>query len=126
MRSRLSRLRLYQATTKYISVVLTNFHPKLEDLFEFRSATAEADFLFGPDIRAYLDELYQHGVELRRWAIPGLHTAHATWLRPQEGDRWHARGRALVRRSAQGGAPTVQELPEPRRALGQMTARPAG
>ena len=62
------RLRLYQATTKYISVVLTSFHPKLEDLFEFRSATAEADFLFGPDIRAYLDELYQHGVELRGWA----------------------------------------------------------
>ena len=62
------RLRLYQATTKYISMVLTDLKPKLEDLSEFRRATAEADFLFGPDIRAYLDELFEHGVELRKWA----------------------------------------------------------
>ena len=62
------RLRLYQAVTKYISVVLTNFHPKLDDLFEFRRSTVEADFLFGPDVRAYLDELYEHGLQLHGWA----------------------------------------------------------
>ena len=49
-------------------MVLTDFHPKLDDLFEFRRSTAEADFLFGSDIRPYLDELYQHGVQLHRWA----------------------------------------------------------
>ena len=62
------RLRLYQATTKYISVVLADFKPKLEDLFEFRRETAEAHFLYGRDITAYLDELYRHGVDLHRWA----------------------------------------------------------
>ena len=55
------RLRIYQAVAKYISTVLTGLHPKLEVLFEFRQSTAEADFLFGPDIRDYLDDLFKHG-----------------------------------------------------------------
>ena len=62
------RLKIYQAVAKYISTVLTGLHPTLEVLFEFRQSTAEADFLFGPDIRDYLDDLFKHGVELRKWA----------------------------------------------------------
>ena len=62
------RLRLYEAVIKYIIVVKTDFRPKLDDLIEFRRSTAEADFLFGPDIRAYLNELFKHGVQLRGWA----------------------------------------------------------
>ena len=52
---------------KYLNAVLTTLHPTLENLFEFHRSTAEADFLFGPDIRKYLDDLYKHGVQLQRW-----------------------------------------------------------
>ncbi len=61
------RLRIYETVTKYISAVLTTLHPTLEDLLEFRRSTAEADFLFGSDIRKYLDDLFAHGLELRKW-----------------------------------------------------------
>ena len=44
------RLRIYQATIEYISAALS-FHPTTEAIFGFRRSTAEADFLFGPDIR---------------------------------------------------------------------------
>ena len=61
------RLSVYKAVTKYLNAVLTTLHPTLENLFEFHRSTAEADFLFGPDIRKYLDDLYKHGVQLQRW-----------------------------------------------------------
>lgn len=35
------------------------------DLETFRAATAEADFLFGPEIPAYLDEIVERGRSLR-------------------------------------------------------------
>ena len=58
---------IYQATIEYISAALS-FHPTTEAIFGFRRSTAEADFLFGPDIRRYLDELFKHGLALQRWA----------------------------------------------------------
>ncbi len=61
------RLRIYQATIECISAALS-FHPTTEAIFGFRRSTAEADFLFGPDIRRYLDELFKHGLALQRWA----------------------------------------------------------
>ena len=61
------RLSVYKAVTKYLNAVLRTLHPTLEDLSEFHRSTAEADFLFGPDIRKYLDDLYKHGVQLQRW-----------------------------------------------------------
>jgi len=62
------RLRIYQATVKYISAVLSNLHPTLEVILKFRRSTAEVDFLFGQDIKKYLDELFEHGLALRKWA----------------------------------------------------------
>ena len=61
------RLSVYKAVTKYLNAGLRTLHPTLEDLSEFHRSTAEADFLFGPDIRKYLDDLYKHGVRLQRW-----------------------------------------------------------
>ena len=61
------RLRLYQAVVVYTSKVRTKFKPELEDIFELRRATAEADFLFGQDIKDYIDELIQHGGNLHMW-----------------------------------------------------------
>jgi hypothetical protein len=42
------------SNTKFEFDALTNFH----------TATAEADFLFGPEIREYIDEIYAHGDQL--------------------------------------------------------------
>ena len=34
---------------------------------KFRRAVSEADFLFGSEIPAYIDEIYQRGVKLQYW-----------------------------------------------------------
>ena len=62
------RLRIYEATVEYISAVQASFRPTLNDHWKFRRTTAEVDFLFGSDIKGYLDELFKHGLELHRWA----------------------------------------------------------
>ena len=38
-----------------------------EDLLKFRTSVSEADFLFGPEVPEYIDEIYKHGVQLCRW-----------------------------------------------------------
>ena len=60
------RLRIYQAVDKYITAVIRDLDPKLEDFFEFHRATAEAVFLFPPDISEYIDELSEHSLALRQ------------------------------------------------------------
>jgi hypothetical protein len=42
-------------------------HATYDDLLAFRSATSQADFLFGPEIPRYLDEIYQRAVKLEYW-----------------------------------------------------------
>lgn len=37
----------------------------IEPFIHFRAVTAEADFLFGPEIRAYIDEVYSHAARWR-------------------------------------------------------------
>ena len=58
------RLKVYQETLKFIQIVCRDAKVNLSDLFEFYMATAEADFLFSPDIRDYLDELFSRANEL--------------------------------------------------------------
>lgn len=38
---------------------------KLEDLMAFRANTAEADFLFGPEIPKHLEEIFSRGLKFR-------------------------------------------------------------
>ena len=37
------------------------------DFAELRRDTAEADFLFGEDVRDYVEELVAHAAEWRKW-----------------------------------------------------------
>lgn len=39
---------------------------KLDDLVNFRTGAAEADFLFGPEIPEYIGDIYQRGLKLWR------------------------------------------------------------
>ena len=60
------RLRVYQEVIAILTLVQQNFKPEISDLQKFRTATAEADFLFEPEISAYLDELFRRGLKLQQ------------------------------------------------------------
>jgi len=57
------RLRIYQEVVKMLRTC-TNRKPEWADVIEFGSSTAEADFLFGPEIRQYIDEIVSRASEL--------------------------------------------------------------
>ena len=61
------RLRVYQAVTLFIRRVLVDDSREPQDFADFRRNTAEADFLFGEDVRDYLEELVTHATEWRKW-----------------------------------------------------------
>jgi len=59
------RLRIYQDVIKMLSLIMRDADAKIEDLMTFRANTAEADFLFGPEIPKYIDEIFSRGLKLR-------------------------------------------------------------
>lgn len=59
------RLKIYQETHKFITIVTSEVNPELREMFAFETATAEADFIFPPEIRVYLDEIFFHANKLR-------------------------------------------------------------
>jgi hypothetical protein len=58
------RLRIYQEVLGVLTLVTRDFNPEFINLQEFRAATAEADFLFEPEISKYLDEIVRRGLKL--------------------------------------------------------------
>ncbi|WP_243295287.1 hypothetical protein [Geothrix mesophila] len=54
------RLKIYQESHNFIAEINRDVKPELSEMFGFYSATAEADFVFPPLIREYLDELFSH------------------------------------------------------------------
>ncbi len=58
------RLKVYQETLKFIQMVCREAKVSIPDLFNFYAATAEADFLFTPEIREYLDEIFSRANKL--------------------------------------------------------------
>ncbi len=61
------RLRIYEEVRKILSIIMLDAHASTEDLLKFRTSVSEADFLFGPEIMAYMDEIYRRGLNLWRW-----------------------------------------------------------
>jgi hypothetical protein len=58
------RFRVFDAVRKLIGVVLRNGGAPPEELQEFYLETLEADFLFGTDIRSYLNEIHRRADKL--------------------------------------------------------------
>jgi len=58
------RLRVYQHVVEVLRLINRDFKPELPDLFKFSYDTAEATFLFGPEIQAYIDEIFSRAVAL--------------------------------------------------------------
>lgn len=61
------RLRVYDEVQRILRDISVHLKPSIEDMVKFRSSVSEADFLFGPEITAYIDEIYKHGLSLHVW-----------------------------------------------------------
>jgi len=62
------RLRVYEEIRKILSIILRDAKASYEDLLKFRTSVSEADFLFGPEITEYIDEIYKRGLKLQYWS----------------------------------------------------------
>lgn len=60
------RLRIYEEVRKILSIIVRDAKANTQDLLKFRTSVSEADFLFGPEIPTYIDEIYTHGLNLWR------------------------------------------------------------
>jgi hypothetical protein len=61
------RLHVYEEVIKILSIIMRDADASYEDLLKFRTSVSEADFLFGPEISEYLDEIFKRGLKLRYW-----------------------------------------------------------
>lgn len=58
------RFRIYEELRLLLCIVQENARVEQSELFRFRAIESEADFLFGPEIRQYLDEVTQQVIIL--------------------------------------------------------------
>jgi hypothetical protein len=61
------RLRVYEEVKKILSIIVRDAKTSTDDLVKFRTSVSEADFLFGPEIPEYIDEIFERGLSLWRW-----------------------------------------------------------
>jgi hypothetical protein len=59
------RLLIYQEVVKMLKTCANGEIREFSVILEFGAATAEADFIFGPEIRQYLDEISTRAAKLR-------------------------------------------------------------
>lgn len=57
------RIRIYQEVVKFLRAC-SNGKIEFVDILGFGASTAEGDFLFGPEIRQYLEEISSRAVDL--------------------------------------------------------------
>src|SRR5258705_7395765 len=62
------RLGVYEELRQILSLILRDAKASYDDLLKFRTSVSKADFLFGPEITDYIDEIYQRGVKLQYWS----------------------------------------------------------
>ncbi len=62
------RLRVYEEVRTILSIIVRDGKASYEDLLKFRTSVFDADFLFGPEIMEYIDEIYKRGVKLQNWS----------------------------------------------------------
>jgi hypothetical protein len=57
------RFRVYQRVNEFLSLACRDFKPPFAEIQRFYRDVAEAEFLFGPEIAAYLSEVRRHAIE---------------------------------------------------------------
>jgi hypothetical protein len=71
------RIHIYREVRAVLIRVQRDFKPEIAELQNFITATAEADFLFGPEIPAYIDEIVKRG-----WALRSAHNQYRDMFQP--------------------------------------------
>ncbi|MBI5634483.1 MAG: hypothetical protein HZA15_13515 [Nitrospirae bacterium] len=61
------RFKIYEDVRKIIGIIVQKGQATDEELLQFYQQTLEADFLFGPEIRLYINEIYNRGTQLQYW-----------------------------------------------------------
>jgi len=59
------RYKVYDATRKFLSLIIREATFTNPDLFEFNAGTSDAQFLFKPDVAEYLAEIRRQALHLR-------------------------------------------------------------
>lgn len=80
------RLRIYQRVIEFIGIACRDFKPEPQDAIKFNAETAEADFLFGPEIHAYIRELVKRAMKSR-----AVHLEYRDYTQPQPAGYDHAK-----------------------------------
>ena len=62
------RLRIYQEVVKILQITMRDAKASPDDLLQFRTSVAEADFLFGKEIAMYIDDIYKRGINHWHWS----------------------------------------------------------
>jgi len=65
------RMKVFNSTMDLIAVILREARIEQKRVFQFLHETQEGDLLFGPEIREYLDELYNKASELHLKEVGG-------------------------------------------------------
>jgi hypothetical protein len=58
------RMKIYQEVKNILIIIERDATASREELWSFYRSVSEADFLFGSEIRQYIDEIYQRGFKL--------------------------------------------------------------
>src|SRR5689334_11606848 len=61
------RLQIYKEVVRFIVISAEKDNYDNDELMNFRPKVSEADFLFGEEVRKYIDELHNSAVNLHRW-----------------------------------------------------------
>src|SRR5690348_5644615 len=61
------RLQVYKEVVRFISMGIQNATYDNDELMTFRPKVSEANFLFGEEVRTYIDELHRKAVKLHYW-----------------------------------------------------------
>lgn len=62
------RLAVYTEVRKILDLIMRDGEVSDEALQKFYSATSQADFLFEKEIPEYINEIFDHGIDLQRWS----------------------------------------------------------
>ncbi len=60
------RIPIFKSVMKYISKVIIDTDINKDDGFQLLKETSETNFLFEPDVKNFIDELYKKGIELNK------------------------------------------------------------
>ena len=62
------RIQVYNQVKELLGSITRRGTATEQEIFKFAIAISEAEFLFGPEIVKYLNEIYSHAVDLARWS----------------------------------------------------------